>query len=73
MSICKFCTLEIFWKENNGESIPFEDSHRTAIHKCPKLPQKKYVTTEDHLLLTKTISRMSALERRFAELEKKVM
>jgi len=72
MSRCKFCPLEIFWKENNGKMLPFEDSTTTVIHKCPNLHQNKLIVNDDHLLLTQTISRVSALERTVIELEKKL-
>ena len=71
MTICKFCPLEIFWGENNGKSIYFEDICQTIIHKCPGLQQKKSIKNNDHLLLTQTISRVSALERTIDELKKK--
>ncbi len=73
MSICKFCQLEIFWKDNNGKMLPFEDSTNTILHKCPKLQYTKININDEHRLLTLTISRVSALERRFTELENKVM
>jgi len=71
MSICKYCLLEIFWKDVNGKMLPFEDLGNTILHNCPKLKQNKTNHDDDHLLLTKTITRLSALEREVDQLKKK--
>jgi len=71
MSYCHFCGKEIFWILSNGKSLPFEDKHGITIHQCTKLNNKKILAKEDYILLTKAITRISELEKRVTELEKK--
>jgi len=71
MIYCRFCGKEIFWFLINGKNIPFENKDCTIRHNCPKLNIKKNLAKEDHILLTKTITRIPQLEKRGIELEKK--
>ncbi len=66
---CEHCGLEIFLKKINRYWIKFEDQGCTTIH-MPHKPQTT-ITNKDHVLLTQTITRISQLEKKVTELEKK--
>ncbi len=68
---CKYCPAEVFFNSVNGHSLLFEDAGLTILHVCPGL-KKFYNNNDDHVLLTKTISRVSRLEREFDDLKKKL-
>ena len=72
MSHCPDCGTEIFSILSNGDKLPFEDKFGTILHQPHKSQHTEPITKNDHVLLTHTISRVSAQERMNIELKKEL-
>jgi len=61
---CKWCQKSIqILKINDGSWKAFEDASASIAHKCQEYVDfKSKVSSDDHVLLTQTITRISKLE-----------
>ena len=61
---CKWCKKSInILQTNDGAWKAFEDASASVAHKCPEYVDfESKISSDDHVLLTQTITRISKLE-----------
>jgi hypothetical protein len=69
--ICRFCSKEIWPYAVNGHVQYFDDSDRTIPHIHTHMHRNNQCVT-DHILLTKTITRVSELERQLDMIQQRL-
>ena len=71
---CKGCGTRIYLASVNNLWKAFNNENLTEVHNCEpyrRLKNSHSDNQDDHALLTRTISRVSELERKYKELSKK--
>jgi len=68
---CEGCQKLIYiLKMDNGTWKAFEDKSATTVHKCPEYVALKAKTpSNDHVLLTETVTRVSQIEHKLEQIK----
>ena len=68
---CKWCQKSInILQTNDGSWKAFEDASASVAHKCPEYVDLKSKTPlNDHVLLTKTVTRVSQVEYKIEQIK----